>query len=194
MAMSDVALFRGLNVTAKRRVDMAELRALLEELGYHDVRTVLGTGNALLSAPTLPPLQAAAQIEQAFAARFGFESRTTVLTGAELAAMVEENPLLDVATDATRLCVGVLADPDDRKLLRPLLARGWAPEDLAVGVRAAYLWCPGGLIASPLASAVQAAVASAVTMRSWDAMLKLAAAAAGGPATAAESDGHVRTP
>ena len=36
-----VALLRGINLGAKRRVAMADLRALLEEIGYTDVRTVL---------------------------------------------------------------------------------------------------------------------------------------------------------
>ncbi len=181
MAVSYVALFRGLEGGGARRVDPIELGALLEELGYHEVRLVAGTASALIAAPALAPADAAAGIDEAFAARFGFPPHTIVLTAAELAGMVEENPLLDVATDAARLHVAVLADPGDRKLLRPLLARGWAPEDLAVGDRAAYLWCPGGLIASRLASALQAALANAVAIRSWKTMLQLSAGAAGAP-------------
>ncbi len=183
MAMSYVALFRRLETGPGQRVDAAELSALLEESGFADVRMV-GNGNVLLLAPGLSPGEASEHIDAACAARFGFEPRSIVLTASELAGMVEENPLLDVATDATRLQVAVLADPGDRKLLRPLLARGWAPEDLAVGERAAYLWCPGGLVASRLASALQAALANAVALRSWATMLKLAAAAAGAPVDA----------
>ena len=46
--------------------------------------------------------------------------------------------------------VAVLANPADRTRLEPLLARDWAPEALALGVRVAYLWCPQGVIASRL--------------------------------------------
>ncbi len=179
MAVSYVALFRGINVGPAKRVRMADLRALLEELGYRDVRTMLNSGNALFTTPALGPEDAAAQIEAAFARRFGFDSRTVVLTAPELAAAVEENPLLEVATALARLYVAVPADATARRKLRPLLAQSWRPEELAVGTRVAYLWCPDGVIASRLPGAVQEALGDAVTMRSWRTMVRLAAAAAG---------------
>ncbi len=181
MAVSYVALFRGLNVASAKRVAMADLRALLEELGYRDVRTLLTSGNAVFTSPALGPEDAGAHIEAAFAERFGFESRTIVLTAAELAGVVEENPLLEVARDLARLYVAVPAQPTGRTRLRPLLAQSWRPEELAVGTRVAYLWCPDGVIASRLPAAVQIALGDEVTMRSWRTMVKLAAAAAGAP-------------
>ena len=48
----NIALLRGINLGAKRRVAMADLRALLEELGYTDVRTVLASGNAIFTGRT----------------------------------------------------------------------------------------------------------------------------------------------
>ena len=42
-----VALLRGINVGRNKRIGMADLRALLEELGYEDVRTLLQSGNAV---------------------------------------------------------------------------------------------------------------------------------------------------
>jgi len=39
-----VALLRGINVGKAKRVAMADLRALLESLGYGDVRTLLTAG------------------------------------------------------------------------------------------------------------------------------------------------------
>ena len=46
-----VALLRGINLGSKRRVAMADLRELLAELGYEDVRTVLASGNAVFTGP-----------------------------------------------------------------------------------------------------------------------------------------------
>ena len=45
-----VALLRGINLGAKRRVPMADLRALLTEAGYDDVRTYVQSGNIVLGA------------------------------------------------------------------------------------------------------------------------------------------------
>jgi len=43
-----VLLLRGINLGAKRRLAMADLRELLEGLGYDDVRTHLQSGNVVL--------------------------------------------------------------------------------------------------------------------------------------------------
>lgn len=44
-----VALLRGINVGRVKRLAMADLRALIEGLGYGDVRTLLNSGNVVFS-------------------------------------------------------------------------------------------------------------------------------------------------
>ena len=46
-----VALLRGINVGRAKRVAMADLRALLAELGYRDPRSLLNSGNLVFSSP-----------------------------------------------------------------------------------------------------------------------------------------------
>jgi len=83
------------------------------------------------------------------------------------------NPVLDTADNPSRLLVACLARADDRARLEPLVERHWAPEVIALGRRVAYLWCPEGVLASRLATAVEAAVDRAVTTRNWATMLKI---------------------
>ena len=45
-----LALFRGINVGKARRIAMADLRALLEDLGFTQVKTLLNSGNAVFTA------------------------------------------------------------------------------------------------------------------------------------------------
>jgi uncharacterized protein (DUF1697 family) len=172
-----VALLRGINVGRAKRVAMADLRALLEDLGYGDVRTLLNSGNVVFTAPGVKPGDAAARIEEALPQRTGVSSRITVLTAEELAAAVDENPLLDVASDPTRLFVAVLTNKADRRKLEPLLLQDWAPEVLALGTRVAFIWCPEGLLASKLPEAVGKALGDAVTTRNWATLTKLHALA-----------------
>lgn len=168
-----VALLRGINVGRAKRVAMADLRALVADLGYRDVRTLLNSGNVVFTASGEAPGNAAFRIEEALAARLGVRSRITVVTAGELAAAVAENPLLDVAGDPSRLLVAFLADPADRPRLEPLLAEDWAPQALALGARVAYLWCPEGVLASRLPEAVGRLLGDAVTTRNWATVLKL---------------------
>jgi uncharacterized protein (DUF1697 family) len=177
VAGRQVALLRGINVGRAKRVAMADLRALVEGLGYGDVRTLLNSGNVVFTARRAEPGEAAARIEKALATRLGVSARVTVLTAADLAAAVTENPLLGVADDPSRLLVAVLRNPADRAKLEPLMKQAWDAEVLAIGTRVAYLWCAEGILASRLAEAVGCVLGDAVTTRNWATMMKLYALA-----------------
>lgn len=43
-----IILLRGINVSGKNKIPMKELRTLLEELGYSDVKTYIQSGNIVL--------------------------------------------------------------------------------------------------------------------------------------------------
>jgi uncharacterized protein (DUF1697 family) len=58
---TQIALLRGINVGKAKRVAMEDLRALVESLGYGDVRTVLASGNVVYTS-TDPVARAAARI------------------------------------------------------------------------------------------------------------------------------------
>ena len=45
-----VLMLRGINIGGNRRVPMADLRALLDEAGYEDVRTYVQSGNVVLTS------------------------------------------------------------------------------------------------------------------------------------------------
>jgi uncharacterized protein (DUF1697 family) len=176
-----IGLLRGINVGKAKRVAMVDLRALLENLGFENVRTLLNSGNVVFSSvEKLVDTEIAERIEAAFAKQFGFSSRLTVLTGNELTEVVEANPLAGVAKEPSRYLIAFLTNAADRKKLDPLTQRDWSPEALALGRRAAYLWCPDGVLASALPEAVGQALKDGVTTRNWATVLKLHALASDG--------------
>ena len=175
---TQVALLRGVNVGAAKRVAMADLRALVEGLGYGGVRTLLNSGNVVYDAPGTSPAAAAGRIAEALAADLGVPARVVALSSAELSAAIAVNPLAALADNPSRLLVAVPADARARAALEPLATQDWAPEALALGARVAYLWCPDGVIASRLSAAVGRLLGDAVTSRNWTTMVKLQALAA----------------
>ena len=168
-----MALLRGINVGHAKRVAMADLRALMTDLGYDDVRTLLNSGNVVFGAPAGAGSDIARRIERGIIERLGISSRVTVLSAAEVATAVADNPLLDVANDPSRLFVSVLTNPMDRAKLMPLARRDWTPEALAIGARVGYIWCPAGMTKSPLSKAVGDTLGDTVTTRNWATMTKL---------------------
>ena len=168
-----VALIRGINVGTAKRVAMADLRAMVADLGYKDVSTLLNSGNVLFTASGTARKDHGKRIEKGMTAKLGVSARVTVLTGAEVANIVRANPLGMIADDPSRYQVAVLNDPADAAKLKSIARQQWHPEALAIGKRAAYLWCPDGMIKSPLAAAIAKALKDGVTTRNWATMLKL---------------------
>jgi len=177
MSARQVALIRGINVGRAKRIAMADLRATLERLGYRDVRTLLNSGNVVFTGGRGTPAAAATRIEKAIESELGVSARVTVLTAAELATAIAENPLRQAADSPSRFLLAVVRDPADRGKLEPLAKRDWKPEAVALGTRVAYLWCADGILASALGAAVGKALGDGVTARNWTTMLKLSALA-----------------
>jgi uncharacterized protein (DUF1697 family) len=170
---TQVALIRGINVGRAKRVAMADLRALVEDLGYGEVRTLLNSGNVVFTTARAAPGNAAARIEKALASKLGVAARVLVLTAEELARAVAANTLQEIGDNPSRLLVAVLNNQADLAKLEPLREQDWTPEVLALGPHVAYLWCPEGVLASRLAEAVNRVLGDAVTMRNWATLVKL---------------------
>jgi uncharacterized protein (DUF1697 family) len=168
-----IALLRGINVGRAKRIAMADLRTLFEELGFTDVRTVLNSGNVVFGSPKRAPAAAAGAVEEALVQRLGVASRVTVLSAQELAVVIDGNPLVEQSTDHARLIAFILSGPEQRMLLEPLAQQDWAPGALAIGERAAYIWCPTGVLDSAAATAVARLLGDASTSRNWNTLLKL---------------------
>ena len=178
--MRCIAFLRGVNLGGNRKVPMAELRLLVESLGFTDVRTLLNSGNVVFTSRANAVRGAAAKIEQAVLDRLGVSSRVTVLTAAELGAILDENPLAAIADNPSRLLIAVFAEPAARAKAEALMERNWKPEVMAVGTRAAYLWCANGIAAGQLGFAVDRALRAGVTARNLGTMTKLRVLAGAG--------------
>src|SRR5437763_16261450 len=80
---------------------MPKLREALAEAGFRDVRTYVQSGNVVLSSGAKPET-VSRKCERTIAEHFGLEIPVVVRTRAELAAVVERNPLGDVAGNPKR--------------------------------------------------------------------------------------------
>jgi uncharacterized protein (DUF1697 family) len=164
-----VALLRGINVGGNKKVPMADLRALLEELGYEDVQTVLQSGNAVFRAPKPEP----DRIEAAIADRFGFDVRVLLRTGPELAEVVEGNPFPEVLQeDPKNLHVWFM----DKSVEPEVDPEAIAPERVAPGPKVLYVHHPNGAGRSEISKHLNARTleGATVTARNWNTVLKLA--------------------
>jgi uncharacterized protein (DUF1697 family) len=86
------AFLRAINLGARNRIRMADLRSLVEELGYEGVRTYLQTGNVAFEGTRAKPEAVAARLERALAG-VGLGVDVMVRTRAQLQALVRAEPL-----------------------------------------------------------------------------------------------------
>jgi uncharacterized protein (DUF1697 family) len=172
-----IALLRGINAGRAKRIAMADLRSLIEGLGFSDVRTLLNSGNALFKATRTTSAKVASVIEEAIQREFGFSVSVVVVTARDLNTIVAANPLAEAAQDPSRFLVAFVAKKSVLGKANPLLQQSWAPEALAIGRNAAYLWCASGIIDSKLVKEFSRVTAGTVTTRNWSTVLKLQAAA-----------------
>jgi uncharacterized protein (DUF1697 family) len=174
-----VALLRGINLAGKRRVAMAQLRELLTERGYEDVRTHLQSGNVVLRAPARAP-QLERELAAAIEAEFGFTVPVVVRSAAQLAAIIAEDPFRDVVTEPKLYQITFLTDRPAAGTEARLQAIAAGAERVAVRGREVYTWHPDGIGRSKLGAALGAAAKGRVaTTRNFRTVCALAELAAG---------------
>ncbi|MFN3602276.1 MAG: DUF1697 domain-containing protein [Dietzia sp.] len=86
-----VALLRGINVGKGGRIAMRDLCACTEAAGGTAVKTVLATGNVLVTDPR-PVSELRVALEAAYAERFGYEAVVQVVSLDSLVAAVASYP------------------------------------------------------------------------------------------------------
>jgi uncharacterized protein (DUF1697 family) len=166
-----VALLRGINLGSKRRVPMADLRELMTELGYEDVRTVLQSGNIVFTGAKA---KARETLETALHDRYGFKVDVVLRTMDELHAVVNDEPFGGEADNLTRYFVVFLPGKPNQTALKALEAKDFAPDAFKAGGRELYAWCPEGMQNSTLMRALgKPDLADTATVRNMATVKKL---------------------
>jgi uncharacterized protein (DUF1697 family) len=169
-----VALLRGINLGARNKISMGDLKALFADLGAEDIETYVQSGNVLFtSAGERDDLVRA--IEQEIQSRLGLAVKVLLRTDAELAKLVADNPFADAEPDAVKLHVTFLAERPDRSRAGALDEEQFAPDRFHVTRDAVYLHCPNGYGRSKLSNAYfEKQLGVAATTRNWRTVTRLA--------------------
>src|SRR6266542_6160532 len=86
-----VALLRGINLGARNRVAMADLRAVVEQAGGEDVRTYVQSGNVVFRSRS-SAARLVASLQAGIRRALGLDVAVLVKTRQQLAKLVERNP------------------------------------------------------------------------------------------------------
>ena len=171
-----VVLLRAVNLGARNKVPMAQLRTLLEEeAGYRDVRTYIASGNVLLDAPR-GKAAVARKLEGLIADAFDVETVAIVRTPRELSAVVAGHPF---GRDTSRSHVVFLAERPTQKAAESLATTDHSPDRAVVAGRHVYVQYPAGVHGARLSAArLERLLDVPGTHRNWRTVAALAELAA----------------
>jgi uncharacterized protein (DUF1697 family) len=107
-----VALLHSIVLTARKRVVMADLRAMAEGLGLKNVRTLVSSGNMVFETEEESVSEIEAGLETAFEKTFGRFVPIVVRTAADWRCLVAANPFpAESAAAPDRVAVRVMREP-----------------------------------------------------------------------------------
>ncbi|MBO9621887.1 MAG: DUF1697 domain-containing protein [Sphingomonas sp.] len=170
------AMLRGINL-GKRQLKSAELKAVVEGLGFANVKTILASGNVVFDADgDAESLER--ELHVALEKATGLKSDVYVRDRAALDAVVAANPFPEAARERPSfLVVTFHRDEVDKAAIARLAESYDGPERMVAIGRELFTDFPYGQGRSNLIPAMaKAKLAQGNTGRNWNTVLKLQAA------------------
>jgi uncharacterized protein (DUF1697 family) len=170
-----VALLRAVNLGARNKVPMAELRRLLTDAGYGDVRTYVASGNVILDGPA-GRAALGAELERVVADAFGVTTTAILRKPREIAAVVAAHPF---GADPSDTHVVFLAARPGKTAAARLEAADPGADRAVLNGAEVYLNLPHGVHGSRLSNArIESLLGVPGTLRNWRTVTALAELAA----------------
>lgn len=175
--MKWAAMLRGINL-GKRQLKSAELKAVVEGMGFTEVKTILASGNVVFEAGDAEPEALERDLHVALEKATGLKSEVFVRNRGEIAKLVEANPFPEAARERPSfLVVSFHREPVDKAAIARLAQSYDGPERMVVIDRELFTDFPDGQGRSNLIPAMQKAkLSQANTGRNWNTVQKLLAA------------------
>jgi uncharacterized protein (DUF1697 family) len=172
-------LLRGVNVGGGRKVPSADLRAIAQDAGFAGARTLLNSGNLVVSPGTsgaTTPDDVTRLVRDGLADRLGLDVDVLTLTGTDLAAAISANPFHDAARqDPSHLLLTFHPRPPDPDRVAALDPTRYGIEHMAWSGPVSYTWFQGGVGTSRLTPAtLLKALGVWGTARNWNTVTRLA--------------------
>lgn len=165
-----IAILRGINVGAQKKVLMAELKEVLKKLKLQDISTYIQSGNVVFkSDEKLSNEEFAAKIEKVIHKHFKFEVPVIVRNASELKKLIAANPYpknkkIDLAKVHVTFLSGVPSEP----LLQEIKKQNFLPDEFSINEKEVYLHTPGGYGVTKLSNSFfEKKLKVTATTRNW---------------------------
>ena len=151
---------------------MPELRDLLTSHGYGDVKTLVQSGNIVLTSRR-SPARLECDLQEQIADGLGVDTPVIVRTRDELAAVIERDPFGAGVDNPKLYQVTFLAEEPSAEAAKEMAALDVAPERIELIGRELYTWHPDGIQRSKVDRLRTSKRFPTGTARNWSTVTKL---------------------
>ena len=138
---SSIALLRGINVSGKNKIRMAELKSLFEDLGCTSVATYLQSGNVVYDS-TKPVT--AQDIQAAISNQLELNVPVITISADELAQIIQNNPFLKKGAEPAHCYVTFLWETPTPKSVTDCAVPNNETGRFSIADNTIYVHCPDG--------------------------------------------------
>lgn len=140
-----IALLRGINVSGLKKIKMADLGRMMQQLGFDDVVTYIQSGNIVFKTQQNDEIKLDQKIGTAIKKIFGFDIPVLITSKKELQGILTRSPFQDPEEIAANKIYYVLLKNEPELHLRlGLQEETYTNERFYIGGNCVYLACSMG--------------------------------------------------
>jgi uncharacterized protein (DUF1697 family) len=167
-----VSLLRGINLGPHKRIAMADLRRVYEDLGCESVRTYIASGNVVFENSRSGRKPLARALEQAVESELGVSSLVVLRSFAEIRKLARLRPF---GEDTANVYVTFLPEKPKAAAVRLLQEAETGPDEVQVVGPDVFIRYPNGLANATLSGTfLDKTLGVPGTNRNWRTVAKLA--------------------
>ncbi len=164
-----ISMLRGINVSGQKKIKMAALKTLYEDLGFENVETYIQSGNVVFQSNKISSASLSTKIAGAIEEQYGFTVPITIRMREEFKKLIISNPFLARKNiDPSKLYVTFLESKPKEVQLASIEAVDSKGDEYSVSGNEIYIYCPGGYGKTKLSNNFfESKLKQSATTRNW---------------------------
>lgn len=140
-----ICLLRGINVSGQKKIKMADLKVLYENLGLQNVQTYIQSGNLIFNCDKTEKAILKNKIKSKIKKHYGFDVSLILVQVKELSLVFENNPfVINRNEDISKLYVTFLEKEPENQDVFKLSDTESGDDEFIVDGKVIYVFCPSG--------------------------------------------------
>ena len=168
-----IAFLRGINVGGKRKILMADLKAMFLKIGFQKVETYIQSGNIIFQS-AINNSDIENKLEKEISTEFGLDVPVIVRSAKDLKNLIQNNPYYSSESDINTLHLTFLKADPNPKDVDAISSLSFEPDLFTIEKKEIYIFCEGKYHQSKLTNDFfEKKLKVQTTTRNWKTVLKL---------------------